>query len=72
MTKRDLLELISKCPDDAEFVVYGDDGRLYHEFRTSLVFRQSPIGCILIANKICKDNDKKRTFGNDQGPPGRN
>lgn len=62
MTKQDLINLINKCPDDVEFVIWGDDGRLYNEFRLSVVYtkNQDTKGCVLISNKykISKKNDK--------------
>lgn len=72
MKKSDLINLINKCADDAEFVIWGDDGRLCDEFRLSVVYTKNGDfrGKILISNKININNDKKRTFGNDQRSSG--
>lgn len=67
MTKRDLLKLIGSCPDDMEIMVWGEDGLLHHDLRTSLLFGSSGGGCILITNKHNK-NDETRTFRDDQRP----
>lgn len=63
MKKSDLINLINKCTDD---------GRLCDEFRLSVVYTKNgdSRGKILISNKININNDKNRTFGNDQRSSG--